>query len=66
MKTALLLIVVLALGCGNNSSPAPKDPNVKVQIDYNGPAGTGWNRKYEGPVSEAPDWAKRPQQPTKK
>ncbi len=66
----LLSLAILAgcIGCGNQM---PNDPSIKAErrIEYPGgggfvgPAGAGYQHgakteKFEGPASQAPDWAK--------
>ena len=64
MKTFILILPLLICGCNGSPNPQssiPKDsgdPKIKSEINYNGPAGSGYQHKYEGPASQAPDWAK--------
>lgn len=69
MRRFVLLAALTALaGCGDKSSPSapvpkPADPNIRVKESVEGGAGPfsgGRSREYEGPVSQAPDWAKTP------
>lgn len=64
MSRLLLLAAVLASGCGDPSAPSaprPADPNIRVKESIGagaGPVGGARSREYEGPASQAPDWAK--------
>ena len=67
-RLVLLAALTATVGCGDKSPPSPPapkpaDPNIRVKDSYNGGAGPlngGRSREYEGPVSQAPDWAKTP------
>lgn len=60
----LVVLVILAAGCGDTtppSAPKPDDPNIKVKESIGGgvgPVGGRRSREYDGPASRAPDWAK--------
>ncbi len=60
----LLAALTVAAGCGDTSvpsAPKPADPNIRVKDSVGGgvgPVGGGRSREYEGPASQAPDWAK--------
>ena len=66
MRSVVVLVDVGAAGCGNSSTPSgsskpPADPNIRVKESINGgagPVGGGRSREYEGPASQAPEWAK--------
>lgn len=64
MARGLILLAVLASGCGDSSPPPAQpsgDPNIRVKESVGGNAGgigAGRTREYEGPASKAPEWAK--------
>ena len=69
MRQLLVFPILVGLaGCGSNSSssdskapPKSNDSNIRVKESLDGragPVGGNRTREYEGPASQAPDWAK--------
>ncbi len=67
MRIVLLLVCFGMLsGCSDQPRPAKaEDPIIRVKNNYGGGVGLGpvgvgaaRTREYEGPASQAPDWAK--------
>lgn len=64
-RLIVLVVIAAASGCGESApsgaSRPPADPNIRAKESINGgvgPAGGGRSREYEGPASQAPEWAK--------
>jgi hypothetical protein len=59
-RLVVLAIVIAAAGCEDSPSvpAANPDPHIKAEQEVTGPFGFGGARRYEGPTSQAPDWAK--------
>ena len=64
MRRLFVLAALAAAGCGDKSAPSaptPADPSIRTKEAIGGgvgPVGGGRSREYEGPASQAPDWAK--------
>jgi hypothetical protein len=64
-RLAVLVLAVMVAGCGGASSAGPPkkadDPNIRIKDSVGGgigPVGGSRSREYEGPASQAPDWAR--------
>jgi hypothetical protein len=65
-RLCVLAVLVAGAGCGPSSTsapqaPKPADPTIRVKESIGGgagPVGGSRSREYEGPASQAPEWAK--------
>lgn len=68
MRGLIVFVITMGMaGCGDSPSSASKtapqsgEPHIRVKDTVGGgvgPVGGGRSREYEGPASQAPDWAK--------